>query len=249
MTEQIDTCCHTILQQLRELLPNLSQEVAVDSTTIKAYANGNRTNSFRNPGTPADPDASWTKKHSASSPSLDEWVFGYKAHVVADASHDIPLQMTVTTASRNDNPLLEPLLTDLVEWCDWFSLANGIIVIADRGYDSQHNNVFVHRSGGIPVIHKRRPPGGKLHDGIYTTDGVPTCLGQAEMEYIRTDPDTGHHLYRCPPGGCAQRQTVLAMPPAAMRHGKTRSEISDCLAATFGGAARSGTPPATNAGQ
>ena len=55
----------------------------------------------------------------------------------------------------------------------------------------------------------RRPPGGKRHDGIYTTDGVPTCLGQVEMEYIRTDPDIGHHLYRCPAGGCARQQTVL----------------------------------------
>ena len=44
---------------------------------------------------------------------------------------------------------------------------------------------------------------------MVTTDGVPTCLGQTEMEYIRTDPDTGNHLYRCPPGGCARRQTVL----------------------------------------
>ena len=29
------------------------------------------------------------------------------------------------------------------------------------------------------------------------------------MEYIRTAPDTGHNLYRCPAGGGTRRQTVL----------------------------------------
>ena len=238
MPERIDECCQVLLEQLRELLPDLGQEVAVDSTTIKAYANGNRTNSVRNPGAPADPDASWTKKHSAQDPSHEGWLFGYKVHIVADANHDIPLQMTVTSASRNDNPLLEPLLSGLEAWCQWFRLANRTIVIADRGYDSQHNNVFVHRSGGIPVIHKRRPPGGKLHDGIYTTDGVPTCLGQVEMEYIRTDPDTGHHLYRCPAGGCARRQTVLGYAAG----GDEAREGPERDVRLFGGRIRRGSP-------
>ena len=77
-------------------------------------------------------------------------------------------------------------------WYSGFRLADGAAVIADRGYDSQRNNDYAHRSGGIPVIHKRRPPGGRRHDGIYTTDGVPTGLGRVEMEYVCTDPDTGH---------------------------------------------------------
>ena len=142
LPEHIDECYHILLEQLQELLPGLGQEVAVDSTTIPAYANPNRKNSSRNPGGPADPDASWTNKHSARDPSQEEGG-GYKAHVVADASYDIPLQMTVTTASRNDSPLL----SGLEAWCDWFRLANGALVIADRGYDSQHNNLFVHRNG------------------------------------------------------------------------------------------------------
>lgn len=142
MPERIDECCHAVLHQLRELLPDLGQEVAVDSTTIPAYANPNRKDSGRNPGSPADPDASWTKKYSAQDPSHEEWVFDYKAHVVADASYDIPLQMMVTTASRNDNPLLAPLLSGREAWCEWFRLANGALVIADRCDDSQHNNVL-----------------------------------------------------------------------------------------------------------
>ena len=157
---------------------------------------------------------------------------------MADASHDIPLQMTVTTASRNDNPLLVPLLSGLEAWCEWFRLANGAIVIADRGYDSQRNDHFVHCHGGIPVIHKRRPPGGKLHDGIYTTNGVPTCLGQVEMEYIRTNTDTGHHLYRCPAGGCVRRQTVMGYAAC----GDESWEDPERNIRLFGGRIRRGNP-------
>ena len=62
LPERIDECCRVLRHQLRKLLPDLGPEAAVDSTTIAAYANPNRKNSGRNPGGPADTDASWTKK-------------------------------------------------------------------------------------------------------------------------------------------------------------------------------------------
>ena len=211
MPELIARCCDDLLYRLAELAPGLGQEVAVDATTIEAYANPNRKHTVRNPDGPADADASWTKKNSARDPSQQEWVFGYKAHVVVDANYDVPLGMVVTTAKRNDSRFLLPLLKGLESGHPWFRLASGAVVIADRGYDSKDNNAFVHQNGGVPVIHKRGLPKGKLHDGIYTAEGVPTCLGRREMMYVRTDPDTGHHLYRCPGDGCARRETVRAV--------------------------------------
>ena len=49
----------------------------------------------------------------------------------------------------------------------------------------------------------------KLYDGIYTKEGVPTCLGQIPMEWVRTDLATGHHLYRC--AGCDLAGTTAGM--------------------------------------
>ena len=85
------------------------------------------------------------------------------------------------------------------------------MVIDDRGYDSRDNNKFVHRNGGVPVIHQRGLLDGKLHNDIYTAEGTPTRLGQRKMAYVRTDPDTGHHLYRCPEYGCARRDTARSV--------------------------------------
>ena len=103
--ELIARCCDDLLlDRLAELAPDLGRVVAVDSTTIEACANPNRKRTVRNPDGPADADASWTKKNSARDPSQQEWVFGYKAHVVADAKRDVPLGMVVTTAKSNDSP-------------------------------------------------------------------------------------------------------------------------------------------------
>ena len=52
--------------------------------------------------------------------------------------------------------------------------------------------------GGLGIRRKAR---GELYEGIYTEKGVPTCLGQIPMEFVRTDPERGH-LYRCNPKGC-----------------------------------------------
>ena len=181
MPKLIARCCDDLLDRLAELAPGLGQEVAVDATTIEAYANPNRKHTVLNPDGPADADASWTKKNSARDPSQQERVFGYKAHGVVDANHDAPLGMVITTAKRNDSRFLLPRLKRLASGHPWFRLASGAVVIADRGYDSKGNNEFVHRNGGVPVIHKRRLLSGKLHDGIYTAEGVPTCLGGRAM--------------------------------------------------------------------
>ena len=76
-------------------------------------------------------------------------------------------------------------------------------LLADRGYDSLANHQFLVGLGIIPVIHIRKPTAQDgLYDGIYTAEGKPTCPGQQPMEYVRTDPETGAHLFRCQAGGC-----------------------------------------------
>ena len=178
--------------------------VAVAATTIVAYAHPNRKHTARNPDGPMRALCGRKSIRPATLRGRNGFS-AIKPMWSADANHDILLGMVVTTASRNDSPFLPSPLAKLASGHSRFSLAAGAVVIADRGYDSRSNNGFVHRNGGVPVIHKRGLPDGKLHNGIYTAEGVPTCLGQWEMAYVRTDPDTGRHLCRCPEGGRARR--------------------------------------------
>ena len=176
-----------LTHQLKALIPGLGNEVAVDSTTVRSHCNPNRKRV-------SDPEASWTAKNSArAKEGGKEWHHGYKVHMVADANHGVPLAHIVTTAKRNDSPELPAVIARAEALYPWFKPS---AVVADRGYDSMTNHEWLHGKGIIPVIHIRRKANAALHDGIYTAQGVPTCLGQVPMEYVRSDPEQGH-LYRC----------------------------------------------------
>ena len=97
-------------------------------------------------------------------------------------------------------------------------------MLADRGYDSLTNHKSLFGLGIIPVIHIRKPTAKDgLYDGIYTESGGAACMGGEAMKYVRTDPETGAHLFRCPAEGCplktqGPRRRLIAIP----RSGRTR---------------------------
>ena len=177
-----------LTHQLKALIPGLGNEAAVDATTVRSHCNPNRKRT-------SDPEASWTAKNSArAKEGGKEWHHGYKVHMVADANYGVPLAHLVTTAKRNDSPELPAVIARAEALYPWFKPS---AVIADRGYDSTANHEHLHGKGIVPVIHIRRSKAHDgLHEGIYTKQGVPTCLGQIPMEYVRSDPEMGH-LYRC----------------------------------------------------
>ena len=189
-------CLASLTDQLREFLPGLGQQVAVDSTNVRSHSNPNRVNKITRQV--SDPEASWTAKNSAHGRDKKEWSWGYKLHLVADATYGVPLYGYVTTASRNDSSELPNLLDRAKLTHEWHQPE---YVMADRGYDSRPNHMAVSERGGVLICRTRRNANNALYEGIYTHEGVPTCLGLLKMEYIRSDPDLGH-LYRCRGEGC-----------------------------------------------
>jgi transposase len=76
LNEEVDKLHARVIARIRQLDPEVGQHVAIDSTAIKAWANGNRSQ-------PADPDASWgCKGHKEKGKSA--WWFGYKEHLAVD---------------------------------------------------------------------------------------------------------------------------------------------------------------------
>ena len=192
----VTDCLASLTDQLREFLPGLGQQVALDSTTVRSHSNPNRESKIT--GRVSDPEASWTAKNSARGKDQKDWSFGYKLHLVADATYGVPIYGYVTTASRNDSPELPSLLDRAKLTHEWHQPE---YVMADRGYDSRANHEAVKERGGVLICRTRRKANNALYEGIYTHEGVPTCLGQVPMEYVRSDPDLGH-LYRCRGEGC-----------------------------------------------
>lgn len=198
----VEDCLNQVTNNLAALLPGFGDKVAVDSTTIRTHSNPNRK-------VVSDPDASWTAKNSAKAKTGGkEWHFGYKYHGVADATYGLPITGYVTTASRNDSPELPKLLTKARATFAWWKPR---MVIADRGYDAANNyECIANEHSAVPVILMRSLPKKALHEGIYTDEGVPTCLGQVPMEYVRSELGKGH-LYRCRQEGCPLKKHKIGV--------------------------------------
>ena len=189
----IEEAMASLTNELADALPGFGEKIAIDSTTIRTHANPNRK-------VVSDPEASWTAKTSArAKKGGKDWYFGYKSHTLADATYNIPIVGFTTTASRNDSPELPVLLDQARREHSWFKPK---FVMADRGYDSTANHRAVLARGAVPIIAIRNPTNGeKFHEGIYSNEGAPACMGMKPMEYVRSDPDKGH-LYRCSLEGC-----------------------------------------------
>ena len=188
----VEACIDGLTTKLKAILPDLGREVAIDASSIPTYSNHRKG---------SDPEATWGYGHSTRSRAKDsvDWAYGYKLHMIVDANYGIPLSQHVTTGKVHESKELPPMIDKAKERLAWFA---PVAAMADRGYDSAANHQSLwFKHSIIPVIHIRKPSRSDLYQGIYTKDGVPTCMGLIPMKYVLTDRQ-GFHLYRCPGEGC-----------------------------------------------
>lgn len=193
----VDKCLADLAHQFREMLPDLGEKVAVDSTPVRSHSHPKRKGKLSRKT--SDPQASWTAKPSDRRKGEKDWFWGYNLHLMVDAVYGIPLYSYTTTASKHDSPELPRLRDGAKELLSWL---NPKRVVADRGYDSVANHEAVLDRGGVLISPVRLPlSDDKIHEGIYTVKGEPTCMGVVPMVYGRSDPHLGH-LYRRRREGC-----------------------------------------------
>jgi len=140
--ELIETMFDDLVKQLHELLPNLGRYLALDSKAIAsltprrseqatASSDGRRDldadlgvksyRGIRNDGT------AWEK--------VVKW-FGYKVHLIVDATYELPVAYSVTKASASDIVAGRDLVDQLAERnCDLLEECEALM--ADKGYDDK----------------------------------------------------------------------------------------------------------------
>ena len=133
-----------------------------------------------------------------------KWVYGFKLHALVDAKYGVPLALSVTTGSRHDSQELSHLIEQAKESYEWLAPE---FAVADRAYDSAaiHQTLYFHHRIK-PIINIRRPSNAELYGGIYTRQGVPTCLGKVPMRYVGNKK--GLRVYRCREGGCGLKDST-----------------------------------------
>src|SRR2546423_739961 len=112
-TELLADCLDGVLASLRDRLPEMGREVAIDGSDLPAYANGQRLKSKngpeRAPDVYSDPDASWGHR-SAVSTRKGGGFYGYKIHAAVDVATEIRLAWSTATAKDSEQTLALALL-------------------------------------------------------------------------------------------------------------------------------------------
>ena len=139
-TDLLQQVMAAVSEALKELLPDLGEYIALDSTDIKAWARRH---------SQSDPDAGTSVKKMSN--GFKQFWYGYKTHLIADPVYEIPLGAYVTPANNSDSKQVEPSM-------QFVAAFKPVYVLADAGYDSKANNAIVEAHNAIPII-KRNPRG------------------------------------------------------------------------------------------
>ena len=148
----LDDCRLQLIDELQEKRPGLGRDVAIDSTDLPAYANGQR---YRYKGGPereswSDPDAAWGHR-SAVSTRKGGGFYGFKLHMATCTLTDLPLAWEARPANEADMRVTSAVLDKLTTRPD--------TVAMDKGYDYHAVYKTCGDRGTLPIIAARKNSG------------------------------------------------------------------------------------------
>jgi len=223
-----------MLERLRWYLPDLGEQSGVDSTAIRTWARGRK-----DPLKSADPDARWgkkvkrwTDKQGKVHENVTKW-FGYKAHLLVDTKHELPLARRLTPANAADVNHLLPLVEQLEETHPEIHVKT---LSADKAYDDGSKVRELYEEHDIRAVFalrdsaqdgedgERLKPGSNVllgDDGtVYCYHKKGTVIVRHAMAYWGWEPSRGTQKWRCPAAAygfsCADRDKCSPTP-----YGKT----------------------------
>ncbi len=214
--DALETMVHTIIDELHEVLPDLGERLAIDSKAIGSFAP--RPPKNRTPDGRRDTDADWGKKvyrgadgQGKAREKVIAW-FGYKIHLLVDATYELPVAWTVTRASTADITEAPTLLAQLRDQHP-LALRAARVLTADRGYDATAWIQSLWDDYGIkPVIEIRN----MWQDGEATRllPGYTTVTYNYRGAVFCHHPETGEAHPMANGGFEADRKTLKKRCPA-----------------------------------
>lgn len=170
-----------IVTQLHDLLPNFGSKIAIDATDVHSYSNCDKK-------PVSDTEAGFAIKEATAGRGK-KWTWGYKVHLIADTTYELPIAMIVTPGNTREMAEMMPLLRATKARLPWFDPK---YIIADRGYDDYKNfESIVKEFDADPIIKTR------MAVPVFGTSTHPICIGRLPLVYRSWDKNKGIQ-YRCP---------------------------------------------------
>ena len=108
------------------MLPGFGKRVAMDSTTLKGWANGGKPKK-------SDPEAGWSIKRGTQG-THKEFTYGWKLHLLVDCEYELPIAANVTPGNIHDASKASALLSEARFHTKRF---RPDYVMADAGYSGK----------------------------------------------------------------------------------------------------------------
>ena len=144
----------TLVKYMYENLNGFGEIIAEDGKAIQSYV---RRISEKNSGNRGERDANWCQKnYTTTKPDGEKVVktkkwFGFRLHLLSDATYEMPVDFEVTKASNSEVKETEKMLDNIkekysekLEQCRYF--------LADKGYDSTELTEWLTTEGVSQVI-------------------------------------------------------------------------------------------------
>ncbi len=143
----LETCLNRVLAELREAIPGLGANLAIDGSDLPAWANGHRDLPNGKPREKyADPDASWGHR-SAISTRKGGGYYGYKMYAAVCTKTDLPLAWHVASACDSEHEHMPSLLDTTIGR----GFTPGTCAM-DKGYDGSNMYAACEARDIRPVI-------------------------------------------------------------------------------------------------
>lgn len=144
----------SLVEYMYEQLSDFGEILAADGKAIQSYATKT---SKKDSGNRGERDADWCRKtYTTTKPDGEKvtktkkW-FGFRLHLISDATYELPVDFEVTKASGSEIKETEKMLENIkdrhpqkIERCRYF--------LADRGYDSTDLIEWLTTEGVAPII-------------------------------------------------------------------------------------------------
>ena len=135
---EVEEMFEGLVRELKKIVPDFGKRLAIDSKAIKSYAAKKNKNEKEDGRRDLDADYGkkvyrGTREDGTRWEKIVKW-FGYKLHLIVDASYELPIMFSVTKANVPDINEAHHLLEKMEERQPEI-LKKAEILTGDRGYD------------------------------------------------------------------------------------------------------------------
>lgn len=145
---EIEAWAQEAIEELYQFLPDFGKQLALDGKIIETYASPHGQKKRKDKRADVEADFTVKEKHHKNGRVTTEIFYGYRCHLLVDATYELPIAWQVTPASTGETTVAKAMIKSL----STSVLDRARYLMADRGYSGQPLQDLIEDAGIVPII-------------------------------------------------------------------------------------------------